>query len=330
MGDARQQTELQSEANRESPMPRHVFVVGCPRSGTTWIQLLLAQHPIIATSQETHLFSAYLGHAMRVWEREKRAMDGRRQVGLTAVIGWEEFRRACRAFTDTVFDAIMGAHPGAELMLEKTPAHTEWAEQILMLYPEAAFVHVIRDPRDVVCSLRSAGASWGRHWAPTNVSDGARLWRERVESGLRIARLTSRYHEVRYEDLVEDAAAALAKVCRFLDLPIEHDFCRRAAEACRLDRLQADEPEENVDSPWRLATEPEGFFRRGQPRGWREELTSSALRRVEYLASPTMAELGYEPVTSTKRRSFRLALRMGLEWRFERVCRRIRGWIARI
>lgn len=311
-------------------VPGHIFVVGCPRSGTTWIQLLLAHHPLIATSQETHLFSAYLGHAMRVWERETRALDGRREVGLTAVIGWEEFRRACRAFTDTVFDAIMATRPAAELMLEKTPAHVEWAEQILALYPDAAFVHVIRDPRDVVCSLRSAGESWGRHWAPTNVSDGARLWRERVESGLRIARLTSRYHEVRYEVLVEDAAAALADVCRFLDLPVDDDFCTRAAEACRIDRLREGRSGGDLDSPWRLGTEPEGFFRRGQARGWREELTPAAVRRVEYLASPTMTDLGYEPVTSTERRSFRLALRMGLEWRFERLCRRMRGWIARL
>lgn len=251
------------EVQRDGPArgPRHVFIVGCHRSGTTWVQLLLAQHANIATSQETHLFSAYLGHAMRVWEREEKALDDRRNVGLTAVIGWEDVRTAWRAFTDTVFSAVISTHPAADLLVEKTPAHVVWAKQILALYPDAAFVHVIRDPRDVVCSLRSAGGSWGRHWAPTNVSDGARPWRERVEAGLGIPRLTSRYHEVRYEDLTRNAAATLAELYLFLGLSVEPEFCERAAEACRLDRLRADGVQENVDSPWRLDAKPQGFFR---------------------------------------------------------------------
>ncbi|MEJ2504623.1 MAG: sulfotransferase [Gemmatimonadota bacterium] len=211
-----------------------VFVVGSPRSGTTWLQLLLAQHPGVATSQETHLFLSYLGRPMRRWDQEAAARDERRKVGLTAVIGRDEFLAACRAFADTVFDSILAGSPSATHVLEKTPDHAVWGPEILAVYPEAAFVHVVRDPRDVVCSMRSAGRSWGRHWAPTNVLDGVRLWRSRVEGGLEIGRLTSRYHQVHYEELKADAAAVLGRVCDFLELPTPDGFCMGGAHSERV------------------------------------------------------------------------------------------------
>lgn len=332
-GQGRQVIESPSDVNRYARGSglRRVFIVGCPRSGTTWLQLLLAQHPDVVTSQETHLFSAYLAHLMRVWKRERGLPEERRRVGLTTVLEPDEFEDACRAFADAVFASILATSPEADLVVEKTPAHVLRGEEILRIYPEAAFLHVIRDPRDVVCSLRSAGKGWGRHWAPTNVSDGAGLWRKSVEAGLGIHRLTSRYREVRFEDLAKDAEAALAGVCAFLGLDVEHDFCKRAAEACRLERLRADGAGEDADSPWRLGAEPEGFFRRGRAQGWRDELTRAELRRVEYAASPLMSELGYEPVAgSSERPPVRIALREGLEWRLERLYGRCRRWLARL
>jgi hypothetical protein len=247
------------------------------------------------------------------------------------VIELDEFRSACRAFTDTVFGSVLAGTPAATVVLEKTPDHAPWAPEILSLYPDAAFVHVVRDPRDVVCSLRSAGRSWGRHWAPTNVLDGALLWRDRVEAGLRIRQLTSRYHEVRYEDLQRDAAGTLDGVCEFLGLPAEEGFSERAAEACRMDRLKSGGSGRDLATPWGMGTEPAGFFRAGRTGTWRDELTPGELRRVEYLASPLMSELGYGLVgRSPTRRPLRVALREGLEWRHHRLYRTCRRWLQRL
>lgn len=309
---------------------RHLFIVGSPRSGTTWMQLLLAQHPSVATSQETHLFSAYLGPLIRSWERERRLPEDRRPVGLTTVLGSEDFRAVCTAFADGVFDRVRAANPDAELLVEKTPTHVLMVKEILEVYPEASFLHVIRDPRAVVCSLRSAGRGWGRHWAPTNPADGARLWRRRVEAGLGIRRLTPRYHEVRYEDLAADAAGELARLGAAVGLDAGDEFCRKAARACEMERLRQGGRRRAV-TPWRLGEEPEGFFRRGEPDGWKDELTRGELRRVEHLASPLMAELGYEPITApTERRPLRVALREVLEWRLERLHERSRGIVERL
>src|SRR5205085_953700 len=47
-----------------------LFVVGCPRSGTTWIQRLLATHPCVRTGQESDLFDLYIGPQLRTWQHE--------------------------------------------------------------------------------------------------------------------------------------------------------------------------------------------------------------------------------------------------------------------
>src|SRR5258708_16130926 len=60
-----------------------VFVVGCPRSGTTWVQRLLATHPRIRTGQESDVFDQYIGPQLRAWEQElKPQASGRGRLAL--------------------------------------------------------------------------------------------------------------------------------------------------------------------------------------------------------------------------------------------------------
>ncbi len=68
-----------------------VFVVGAPRSGTTWLQLLLAQSSNVATAQETHLFSGYLKSMLSSWDRDEATIGGRRQIGLPTLYPRREF-----------------------------------------------------------------------------------------------------------------------------------------------------------------------------------------------------------------------------------------------
>ena len=74
-----------------------VFVVGCPRSGTTWIQRLLATHPMLRTGQESDVFDLYIGPQLRAWERElDPASSGRGGVGLACYFQDAEFRRVLK------------------------------------------------------------------------------------------------------------------------------------------------------------------------------------------------------------------------------------------
>ncbi|HEY2596345.1 MAG TPA: sulfotransferase, partial [Chloroflexota bacterium] len=70
-----------------------VFVVGCPRSGTTWVQRLLASHSCIRTGQESDLFDMYVGPLLHTWQQELRVdSSGRGGVGLACYFTDAEFR----------------------------------------------------------------------------------------------------------------------------------------------------------------------------------------------------------------------------------------------
>jgi len=270
-------------------MVKHVFLVGCPRSGTSWLQLLLAQHPEVATTQETHLFNRYLSPLHQQWERFKAAKV---PLGGRLILSDDEFAGLSADFARKVLQRIADTNPSATVVLEKTPDHVRHAELILRLLPDAYFIHLIRDPRSVVSSLCAAGRSWGHRWAPRSVVPAANGWCRDVSLGRRIAQLTDRYTEVRYEDLSgERGAAVLDALLTWLGLPANDEFSARALAACQIDHLrQGGEGVRGYESLKRHAR----FFRKGTATGWKDDLSPKEVRVVEYLAGDLMQALEYQ------------------------------------
>src|SRR5919112_1630386 len=150
---------------------RPIFVVGCPRSGTTMVQLMLHAHPRIAIPPETRfLLTAY-------WER-RRFGDLGRAEGRYALARWIVDRKQTR-FADLGLDAEeivreITAGPGTLGTVfrgyarrfgkprwgDKRPAYLQNLDVILRLFPDAQIVHVIRDGRACVASLKEM--SWNR------------------------------------------------------------------------------------------------------------------------------------------------------------------------
>jgi hypothetical protein len=260
-------------------MTKYVFMVGCPRSGTTWLQLLLLQHPEVSSCMETHLFK-YLAPMVEKWNHYRHD-----RVGLQSVLSDEEFKELLR---DVAMNVLHRIGTG-RVILEKTPDHVWFADLILRLIPEAWFIHLIRDPRSVASSLTSAGRSWGSHWASPDVADNARCWVAAVSAGRQISQMTSRYLELRYEEFLGDGVAHLDGVFQWLELQSDADLCRRAIDACTLDKLKA----RAVPAPWPAHIQPEGFYRKGSACSWREDLPKADIDLVEEVAGPLMKELGY-------------------------------------
>jgi hypothetical protein len=115
---------------------KYVFLVGCPRSGTTWLQLLLWQHPEVSSCMETHLLK-HLSPTVDKWNHYRND-----RVGLQSILSDDGFIAFLRSITLFVPRKI----GSSSVILEKTPDHVWSADLILQVLPEAWFIHLIRDP----------------------------------------------------------------------------------------------------------------------------------------------------------------------------------------
>jgi hypothetical protein len=189
---------------------RLVFLVGAQRSGTNWLQRLLATHPDVVTLPgETQLF------AIGIDLLAERVQHGVLGSPSTASVYMDRtaFVAAARAFCDTAFGGVADAvAPNARRVVERSPNHVEHLDTIGAVYPDAWILHIVRDGRDVARSLVS------QPWGPRSVAEAATLWARSIRSARAAAPQLPRYLEVRYEDLLEDPVTRLAEVFRFLDL----------------------------------------------------------------------------------------------------------------
>jgi len=261
-----------------------IVIMGCPRSGTTWLHGMLAEHPRVAGLGETYLFTDYVAVLHGAYRRRWRPY-----VGLDKVLGEEAFRDCVRSFAREALESV-AEQSGKSVLVEKSPANVLVWREIRALFPEAWLVHLLRDPRDVVASLTDAGRSWGRSWAPSGTVGAARLWQSFVEAGQGLEQ-DPRSLVVRYEELLEDGAGQLSRIFDAAGLEASPDRCREVVELHQFEQRAREE-----------GAGPSRFLRRGRAGSWREDLSRRDVRIVEYVAGPLMDQLGYTRSLAPARR----------------------------
>ena len=266
------------------------FLVGAPRSGTTWLQLLLSRSPSVVTAQETHLFDLFLRSMLDQWDFHRRVGD---HVGLNAVLNDEEFHDLLRIASGFVFAKMARSKPSATVVLEKTPNHVNCYREILDLWPDAHFIHIIRDPRSVVASMRVASKSWGRYWASSRISTNCERWISDVSNGRQISSITDNYQEVTFEELIANGPEALTRIFCGLGVPSSLHDCRRYIDECNIQSLKAGKLE---NAPFPVAN----TARIGTTDSWRVELSALEIAMLEHLVSPLISELGFKPVIASR------------------------------
>lgn len=204
------------------------FIVGCPRSGTTLLQALLAAHSKVFSLPESHFFQRsfgkkkaflfrgfYASYALQSWLRK---------------VGMEEYvSRVPRLspFRDSVVKAFVSimddvaSRRGASCWIEKTPRHIFFIDKIEKYVPNAHFIHIIRDGRTVVASLCDAKRRFpeAKVWQMP-LEEFVRLWNQAILKSAECVAKKNHFF-VSYEALTTDPKRELKAICEFLELEFE-------------------------------------------------------------------------------------------------------------
>lgn len=280
-----------------------LFIVGVPRSGTTLLRLMCDAHPDLSIPPEMSFIPA-------VTDLRGRG-DKLRGAFLDAVTGmatWQDANIERAEFEDALgefepftvaegvraFYRIYARRFGKSRWGDKTPAYCLHMDRIEKLLPEARFVHIIRDGRDVALSLRGLWFSPG-----DSIEELANLWRSWIMTARRLGRRRRHYMEVRYEELIEDAPGVLRRVCDFVELPYDTRMERYYESAgVRLDEVNTMYRSDGT----LLITKEERLYNqrfttkppeRARVSRWRNEMDAETRAGFARVAGDLLEELGY-------------------------------------
>lgn len=303
---------------------RPIVIVGCPRSGTTLLQLMLHAHARIAIPPENRF-------VLPVYRRRRDFGDlhlrrNRDRVASFIVDGrWSRFRHFDIS-EDDVRERLRRADPTIGSLLagvfaayaakfdkprwgDKRPAYIERLDVVLRLFPRAQIIHIVRDGRDCVSSLQRMP------WWQQSTYAAIRTWVDAIRHGER-ARATLRadqYSEVRYEDLVTDPEPQLRRLSSWLG----EDFDPAMLAPQRVSPVAVP-----AGKTWHRATQQR--VNATAVRRWASDLAPWELELMEAVAADALRRHGYELSADRRRRPSAVHL---ARYRSERIRRR--AWTAR-
>lgn len=266
-----------------------IFIVGCPRSGTTLLQRILDAHSEVAIAPETHFMRRFWLNRSRYGDLN--ADENFRQL-VDDIIAAPEFsdyglqqdevRGAMASCERTIADVFatllltIRDSREARIVGEKTPNHVFFIDQIKTFFPSAHFVHIVRDPRSVI-------NSWSRlPWTSGTAWQDAVRWRRHIRAADKYSGAS--LETIRYEDLVCQPVQSVQRLCQRLGIKYEPgmlNYWETPLLAFDLAR-----------EPWKgRALQP---IDTSLATSWRHELTQAEIAQVEAVAWKEMLHHGYE------------------------------------
>lgn len=279
------------------PVP---LLVGCRRSGTTLLRVMFDANPQLAVPLE-----AYFPIRPRAsWLDADGTLDAGRALARLRQTGWfVKLRLSDEALDAVAADEAIATYPdllralyrayaqaqGKPRYGDKTPRHVIYLPELAQMFPEARFVHIVRDGRDVALSLLDVDKEM------PDLRAAARFWRDRVTKAREDGRALGedRYVEVRYEDLLDDTEGELRRLCAVVDLPYD-DAMLRYYE--RIPDMVIGTGEHR-----KLSKPPTKGLR-----DWRTVLSPSDVAAFDAIAGDTLEAFGYERGAATTSRGARL------------------------
>jgi hypothetical protein len=270
-----------------------LLVLGVRRSGTTLLRVMLDRHSGLAVPDESYFVPQLADRHLRRVDPDAFVDDLRR---INTVTEWDvplEKVRARLRPAMPVGEAIATVYlvyaeeRGKSRWGDKTPMYMQNLRLLERLFPDAFYVHLIRDGRDAALSfLEMPRGLVTETWMHPRTPGGfASQWRTEVAAARRLGRRAgARYLEVRYEELVADVEATLRRICGLAGLEYEPAMADYAG---------------NVDvsakpHQQRLTQPPTAGLR-----DWRTQMAPADVSAFEQVAGDLLAELGYETSGTT-------------------------------
>jgi ornithine cyclodeaminase/alanine dehydrogenase-like protein (mu-crystallin family)/DNA-binding response OmpR family regulator len=258
-----------------------VTVCGCGRSGTTLARVILDSHPKLYAGPESLLLlpvSIDTAGLARKFDLPRASLDAE----LAAAGGRVPFVER--------FQELVLRHGGKRVWVDKTARNVHRLGYIRRHFPQAKVIHVVRDPRDVVASLKTHRKHKvvGGRIVPTGYCMPISLCIDRLEHAIADALA----HEpdplmltVRYEDLVLDTERTVRRLCDFIGV----DFAPAMLEFHKIDSPTRDPRHfpQNIEATRPISPSSIGRHRMA--------LTADEIAQTETRLGETMRRFGYEP-----------------------------------
>jgi len=271
------------------------FLIGHDRSGTTMLRLILDRGAVAIPAESMFLVdfaSVRRAGGLELPERAERLLRevwSHPHVKLWRLSG-DPPPVPPGLSSDDTYRFVVGSpfvayaeREGKARWGDKTPAYLHHVDELATVWPEARFVVLVRDGRDVALSVMPLP------FGPNNVWAAAKAWSRAIRLGREAeARHSGRVLSVRYEDVVADPESEVRRICEFLGLDYDPDLLA----------IERTDPTKFVD-------EQSGWFR-GIWSGinanavgkWRREMTADQQRVFESIAGAELDLLGYERSSS--------------------------------
>lgn len=295
---------MESSATPPPRIQRRIFIVGCSRSGTTILQRCLARHSKLTSFPETDFFRQAIGgrkgrllasvglaapRASRALDKACAALDVRR--GGAAAPG-----RSLASLVDSFVAVLDGIalDRGRTAWIEKTPKHFLYVDAITRYVPDCAFVHVLRDGRDVVASIYDRARLYPDTFPLQRTVDyGIALWNR----AMKVSRdcVGRPGHAFAFHaDFVADPEGLLRRLCEELGLKFEPAMLDAGGDEGGGFIKQNEDWKEGARDPVRpmgskFAESFDDFMRRHITRRLRTDLYEEMMRVVPRPGSVRMA-----------------------------------------
>jgi len=255
-----------------------IFVIGPARSGTTWVYDIIKNHPLVAGVYESWLFTSQNG----IGSMFTTAHWPVNRSGLGNFISREEVMHSSRELVIKIMSHAI--QPEHQFLVEKSPNHIYTIPLIREVFPNARFICVLRDGRDVAVSVRAATKSWMKAWKNSfghSLRYSAQAWKTAVRRARQEAQnLGDHYMEIRYEEIHENPIPAYQQIFEYCHIPYNDDILEGIYKATDFSQ--------NYKGG-------EAKFRRGGRVGdWKKSFSLIDKLIFKKIAGDMLIELGYE------------------------------------